>query len=212
MVITLDSYFQNICVIIICIRKGVLGSGARDGSLCFWDLQSGDLLRRHKAHTGPISVVDSVFESAGGSLFVSAGADGTVKLWDHREKSHIQSNNIHGKAAVTALVSLGQNGLVSSGADNAVVHMDIRCGLKVIERYENARNSVYSMCSIGDGCVFAGDGSGMLYCYDLIGYSGEVGLKYGIGVSEKGAVRCLLPVGQRVVAAGEDGKLLVFSF
>ena len=193
---------------------GILGSGARDGAIFFWDLKTGDLLTRHKAHAGPISVIDNVFEpTTGNSQFLSGGADGTVKLWDHRERKHVQANNIHGKAAVTAVISLGANGLVSSGADNAIVHMDVRRGLSVIERYENARNSVYSLCSVGDGCVFAGDGSGMLYCYDLVGYSGEIGLKYGIGASEKGAVRCLLPVGQSsIVAAGEDGKILVFSY
>ena len=45
------------------------------------------------------------------------------------------------------------------------------------------------------------------------GNEGEAGVKYGISASSKGAVRCLIPTASgKIVAAGEDGKLLIFSF
>lgn len=197
-------------------NDGILGSGARDGTVCFWDLETGRLINRHRAHAGPISFVDSL--EGEDSLFISAGGDGCVKLWDHREKTYVCSSNPHGTSNVTGLTQTSGGGsggghIVSGGADNAVVILDPRRNLGEVHRFVHAKNSIYSMCAVGDGCVFAGDGSGMVYCYDTIGHSGEIGLKYGVGASGQGAVRCILPVGGRkVVAAGEDGKILVFSY
>ena len=80
-------------------------------------------------------------------------------------------------------------------------------------RFENQRNCVYSLCAIGDSCVFVGDGVGMMFCYDVLSGSERSALKYGIQASSSGAVRCIVPVGNgSVAAAGEDGKILIFSY
>lgn len=55
--------------------------------------------------------------------------------------------------------------------------------------------------------MFSGDGAGMLLAHDID--SGK--LLYGLGANE-GAVRCLGAVGDKLVAAGDDGNGLVFTF
>ena len=72
---------------------GTLGSGARDGSFNLWDMQTGSLTSRFQAHKGPITIVDCVrSETEGdlewGNVFVSAGVDGTVKVWCALSKSN----------------------------------------------------------------------------------------------------------------------------
>lgn len=75
------------------------------------------------------------------------------------------------------------NYLISGGSDNKIVLMDSRRNYEIIEKWSNhAKNCVYSMCVVGDSCVFVGDGVGKVLCYDLI----NGGLKYGLGGSEQG--------------------------
>ena len=64
----------------------------------------------------------------------------------------------------------------------------------------------YSLTVAGP-LVFSGDGAGMLLAHDID--SGK--LLYGLGANE-GAVRCLGAVGDKLVAAGDDGNGLVFTF
>ena len=124
------------------------------------------------------------------------------------------SANPHGNAAVADAVQLSGGYIVSGGADSRLCVLDMRKDLSTISTYDHCKNCVYSLCSIGDACIFAGDGAGMLYCYDVIGKdSREVGLKYGIGASEQGAIRCLLPTeNNKIAACGEDGKVLIFQY
>eukprot|EP01031_Cornospumella_fuschlensis_P024841 gene24841-30017_t len=83
-------------------------------------------------------------------------------------------------------------------------------------------NGVYSLCMLGEGGragevgLMVGDGIGRVLCYALDGGApGEDGgecLRYGLGGSGRGAVRGLTVVGRSVVAAGEDGKVLVYNY
>lgn len=129
----------------------------------------------------------------------------------------------------------------SGGADDSsVAVVDMRSSSPdVLCRFRHHRNGVYSMCVVGDSCVLTGDGVGTMLCYDLIhadpayndnvvvqkpawngsfGESPSVGmendscLKYGIGASEKGAVRAINCLSGKVVTAGEDGNVLVFDY
>ena len=43
--------------------------------------------------------------------------------------------------------------------------------------------------SYDDDCICLIKGAGMLYCYDVLGISGESGLKYGLGASQQGGTR-----------------------
>jgi hypothetical protein len=52
----------------------------------------------------------------------------------------------------------------------------------------------------------------MLLAYDCVGISGDPGVKYGLGASGQGAVRGITSIGNGVIAAGEDGKVLSYLF
>lgn len=196
-------------------HDAMLGSGARDGSVNIWNLQTGKILQKYKGHAAPISVMKCCAAHGNDkNFFLSTAADGHIKLWDHRVHNAVLSANPHGNAAITDAVQLSGGYIVSGGADSRLCVLDMRKDLSTISTYDHCKNCVYSLCSIGDACIFAGDGAGMLYCYDVIGKdSREVGLKYGIGASEQGAVRCLLPTeNNKIAACGEDGKVLIFQY
>lgn len=92
-------------------------------------------------------------------------------------------------ATVTCVVPLGgaRGGgdisyVVSGGSDNAVVLMDARRSLDVVQSWKQYhRVGVYSMCAVGDSCVFVGDGAGMLMCYDMMSAEAIAGSCDSIG-------------------------------
>lgn len=169
-------------------------------------------------------------------------------MWDHRHKKGAvqripthSSKELQYSAAVTCLISsANENGqhvvrnnvdgyIVAGGMDNHVVVLDPRRIETIVEfqKWNHCRNGVYSLCMIGDRCIVAGDGKGMLLVYDIL--AGEVveeafssstydsmdrvqPLKYGLGASSSGAVRCVVNVDNKIVACGEDGKVLVYEY
>lgn len=85
----------------------------------------------------------------------------------------------------------------------------------VLAQYNHHRNGIYSLCIVGDDVVLSGDGMGTLLCHHLV--EGDVDdsracLKYGLGASAAGAVRAINCLSNKVVTAGEDGKVLVFDY
>ena len=78
---------------------------------------------------------------------------------------------------------------------------------------------IYSLAVWGDVCL-SGGGDGMLLAHDLRtsqAVKGSGGLLWGLGASSQGAVRALGVGGgggnaARLVAAGDDGNVLLYSF
>eukprot|EP01041_Mallomonas_annulata_P001875 gene1875-3635_t len=203
-------------------QQGTLASGARDGSVAFWDVSTGTLLRRMAAHKGQVTAMECV---SGSSLFVTGGTDGMVKIWDPREASHIHKVSAHASqernvtAAVSCMSLMQSRGgggggggdvtnVVTGGSDNAVVCMDARMNFEVVGRWVHHKNCVYILSTVGDRCVFSGDGMGMMLCYDV----SEGAVKYGLGASENSAVKAICCMDNKVVTAGEDGKVLIFNY
>ena len=179
--------------------------------------------------------------SSGNScLIATGGTDGVVKLWDSRAKSSVCNAGVHSPAAVSVLEGLGDYSnindiddncnnsgqvvapsdlhLLSGGADNTVHLLEARMGWSPLYSWQHPKNCIYSAMTMTnsssssnrgtiDGCAFIGDGAGMLYCYDL--KDGQ--LRYGLGASSKGAVRAVTMAGDKIVAAGEDGNILVYD-
>lgn len=58
-----------------------LATGDKSGSLMLWDLNEGKALSRFRAHPGAITNIHCGEE---GSIIITAGTDGFVKIWDPR--------------------------------------------------------------------------------------------------------------------------------
>jgi WD40 repeat protein len=139
-------------------------------------------------------------------------------------------------ATVASLASFSSRGssngastyLASAGSDSRIFILDIRQALGEVCSYDHAKVGLYSLCVAGDSCLFAGDGSGMIYCYDINvstadGLSGQSdpyygmdtakgALKYGLQASSGGAVRNIVCAGGKLAAGCEDGKAVVYTF
>jgi hypothetical protein len=137
--------------------------------------------------------------------------------------THVQGDQ---SAAITCLISSSDeagNGIcgaassagyiIAGGSDSSIVVLDVRAEGRLcpVDRWVDHSGGVYALCMVGDRAVVSGDGRGMLLVHDIMG--GENGcLKYGLGASSRGAVRCLTCVDHNLVACGEDGKVLLYSY
>lgn len=235
--------------VVECVFKGpTVACGTKEGSLFFWDLPTGTLLNKHRAHkNGPVTALEQINNS---TLFVSGGSDGVLKLWDPRTAANgsIAQVDVHASssrsttAVVTAIACLNDprggdvNYITTGGSDGRVVVTDCRAmalnprdRLIPVHSWEHHRAPVSSMALAGNGgCVFTSDAAGMVMCYDILGSDDNfvegghkpagrdggigIGLRYGLGASSQGGVRAVGCVGGKLVAGGDDGNVLLFSY
>eukprot|EP00939_MAST-03C_sp_MAST-3C-sp1_P002346 g2346.t1 len=213
---------------ILCLdwsEGGYLFSGARDGSVALWDLAhptSNPVRKFLSASGGHVTSVATFGGSSSAAMRITGHQDGCVRLWDVRDRSSKESVVIpahrtkSGKAgAVSSIVCsnakddlehIGGNVVVTAGADGAVCVLDPRSSLKPCIRFEHHRDFVYTLRCVGSLAV-SGSGDGTIYVHDLT--SGK--LLYGIGANQH-AVRCIEARRDCMIAAGDDGSALTFSF
>ncbi|KDO21300.1 hypothetical protein SPRG_13192 [Saprolegnia parasitica CBS 223.65] len=187
-----------------------LVGGDRSGSVLVFDLASYGLEKKWKAaHDGHCtSVLGSVFAH---DVAYSGGQDGVVQRWDLRTKASTLALPVHsgktGKGAVSFLREQpsNQHVLVTGGADGKVHVLDTRLNA-LRSTFDSHQTFIYSLHVAHDLC-FSGSGDGMLLVHDLATDT----LCYGLGANQA-AVRAIVTTPNELVAAGDDGCVLVYSF
>ena len=105
-----------------------------------------------------------------------------------------------------------------SPEDSRLCFLDARASFRPVEYLSYHRNGIYSICVVGDDTVLTGDGVGMLYCQNIQSLlrggalNPQQCVRYGLGASEKGAIRAINCVGGRVVTTNEDGKVMIYDY
>lgn len=202
-------------------------SGTRNGSLHLWDLASATLLSSARAahHQGQqVTCVLALPQAEGGShVFITGGQDGRVNIWDTRVNSlsapatsTCHADAARGTTAAVGCLEATENFLFSGGADGKVCVLDPRAGFGVVQVFSHHGSGhgggggaapVCALKAAGRSVLFSGGGDGMVLAYDLHGMA----LCYGLHANQ-GAVRCLAASEELMVAAGDDGKALVYKF
>lgn len=188
--------------------------GDRDGSVHVIDLEGASVLKKltgaHKGHT--TSVLGSkALESM--NSFYSGGQDGVLKVWDTRQKGALQSLGLHidprsGKCGAVGFIresAEDANILVTGGADGTIKVLDKRASFGVVHSFTEHMDFIYSLHLHGQLC-FSGAGNGMLHVHDW--KRGK--LLYGLGANQA-AVRAIATTSTHLVAAGDDGGVVVYD-
>ena len=75
--------------------------------------------------------------------------------------------------------------------------------------FNEHRDFIYTMTVAGGLCL-SGGGDGMVLAHDLKQAQGSQGLLWGLGASSQGAVRAIGITARHLVAAADDGNVLVY--
>jgi F-box/WD-40 domain protein 7 len=177
-------------------------TGAQDGHVRVWDLRAGD---------GPVANV---------AAHVARGGTGAVgDICVARPDPSRGGGGGGGGGALGACAAQWQAGgaggggeplIVTAGADKRLCVIDARGGWRIRHELRGHSDFIYSVHCTG-GLALSGGGDGLLLAHDVA--SGEV--LWGLGANQA-AVRCVATVAagarQQLVAAGDDGKALVYDF
>jgi len=85
-----------------------LVSGGDDGTLRWWDMQSGECVRVQEAHQG---TVHSLKRSPDGSMLASCGDDGAIRLWDLESGELLQTlrrDRLYERLNITGIRALAE--------------------------------------------------------------------------------------------------------
>lgn len=203
--------------------QGSIVSGSREGEVILWDAGRGTpLLHVNNAHEGHVTSVECIEDTKHKAweecreIFLTGGQDGILQVWDFRTKGAVQTVPLHrnalGKGAVSCIaVSYTATGsgpiVVTAGADNTLKVTEPRKGFEVLHTLSSHRDFIYSLYVSGP-LAWSGGGDGSLLVHELL--TGQC--LYGLGADAKGAVRGISLAGpDRLVAAGDDGNVMIYS-
>jgi len=140
-----------------------LWSAHHGGSINIWDAEAGTNLRNlSAAHDGPVWALQRMAQSP--ELVASAGADGTVKLWDARQvraAGQVQTGN-----AAYAL-SAGQDMLISAGYDGSIRLWETRMGAMRLAASLQAHRAPVRALLVSEQVLWSGSTDGTVRCWDL---------------------------------------------
>jgi RNA polymerase sigma factor (sigma-70 family) len=131
----------------------LLASGSQDQSIRLWDLTRSDypsaVLRGHDK-----GVTSVAFVPPGSNLLVSAGLDGTIKLWDVATSRCVKT--LPADAGPVACLAVSPEGkILASGGFDGTVHLWDLSGGKVPRTLSGHRDKVSSICFSPNGKLLA---------------------------------------------------------
>ncbi|KAK7544944.1 WD repeat-containing protein [Phyllosticta citribraziliensis] len=101
----------------------VLYSASADMMLASWDLETGQRIRRHVGHEEVINCMD--VSKRGEEMLVSGSDDGTIGIWDPRQKAAVDYIETEFPVTAMAIAEAG-NELYTGGIDNDIKVWDMR--------------------------------------------------------------------------------------
>ena len=100
-----------------------LFSASADMTLGSWDVETGERVRRHVGHEEIINCLD--ISKRGQELLISGSDDGSIGIWDPRQKDALDYLQTELPITAVALSEAG-NEIYSGGIDNTIHTWDIR--------------------------------------------------------------------------------------
>lgn len=122
-------------------------SSSNEGAINIFDFETENIIwSNNNSHFGTISSVDSIYSSSlqssnstspsTSSIFLSAGHDKYLRLWDYRIKPERSFNLIPHQSSITTASFLNENEIVSGDTNGNIYIYDIRNNEKTLKLYK----------------------------------------------------------------------------
>ena len=115
--------FENIASGCVDWASQTVAVGSRGGAVMLWDVEKGSKICTLRGHDGEVTSMCTYDWSEGGAtLYVSGGADGTVRVWDARQHVAVATMTEHRRRVYA--VCPGPKGIIFAGdfSSNVKVH------------------------------------------------------------------------------------------
>lgn len=189
-------------------------SASADKTLGFWDFHAG---KRTKVCRGHNSFVNSVNAARHGPTLVCSGSDdGTIKLWDARNKNAVKTLT-DSYQVLSATFSEGAEQIFSAGIEPAVKAWDLRKD-QVVYTMKGHDDTVTALRLSADGKnLLSNSRDNSLRCWDVQPFSaGDRCIKIYSGHQhnfENNLLKCAIsPSGTRVSCGNSDKIVNVWDF
>ncbi|MDR3710559.1 MAG: WD40 repeat domain-containing protein [Capsulimonadaceae bacterium] len=177
-----------------------LASASDDGDVRVWNAQTGESIARLSGHTG--AVVDAQI-SADGSI-LSAGEDGTVRLWRPDIAQELRAVTISGQALDSVAWRPGSVFAAAAGDDGSIRVLDIRSGAVVREIRAGSDNLWVTAVSSNGRKIAMADGKRGILLFDSADSS-----KNRLLAAHGETVKCLaFSPDSRLLASGGDDNIV----
>lgn len=191
----------------------VIYSASADMTISSWNVETGERIRRHTGHEEVINCLD--VSKRGEEFMVSGSDDGSISVWDPRQK--LAMDYISTKMPVTA-VALAEAGneVYSGGIDNDIKVWDLRMK-KEVYKLPGHTDTVTSLAVSPDSqSLLSNSFDNTVRTWDIRPFAPEDrqirvfdGAQAGL---EKNLIRaCWDSDGKRIAAGGGDGTATVWD-
>jgi WD40 repeat protein len=153
---TLKGHTNYVCSVAFDPAGKQIVSGAADGKIKFWDVETGQCRRTLDGHA---EWVHSVAVSPDGKFLASGGRDKLVKLWDFESGKLLKTFAGHEGIVKSVAYSPGGRLLASTGGDKGIKIWDVASGdcLKTLGSDDFFSSSMVEFSPDGAQILFAGD-------------------------------------------------------
>jgi len=192
-------------------RGHTVMSGDRQGVCVLWDLERMASVTTLPTSGGQVGSIGAMIDDEFHLLF-AGDQNGTVTGWDVRTdpKRPMMQKKLHPGGVVSSVHATTMNSdnfLITAGADKVMHCFDPRSGFdQPLFTWTDHRDFIYGVHSHAN-MVFSSGGNGWLLAHDAD--SGKCA--YGLGAG-KNAMRCIDTTDDRLVCAGDDGKIMAYDF
>ncbi|XP_046488094.1 WD repeat-containing protein 55 homolog [Neodiprion pinetum] len=182
----------------------ILLSTAKDKSILLTDVETENLTRLYEnSHEDPVSTLTVIDEN----LFATGDDNGTVKLWDMRQKGDLPLFSLKEmEDYVSAMVTTSEKKyLACASGDGSLTTLNMTARRMHVQSEEYEQELTCLGLFKSETKLLAGDSKGRMYVFKW----GEFGLHSDEFPSvTKKSMNCMVPLTENiVVTAGEDGIL-----
>lgn len=184
-------------------------SGDRKGKVILWDVTAGSSLAKLTTVGGQIGALGYLCDDSN-NIALAGDQSGTLSAWDFRASgaTPIFQSKLHPGGVLSGIKSsqmTSSNVIVTAGADKRILVMDPRNMAEPLNCFTEHRDFIYSLETYGN-LILSGAGNGWL----LVHHVQEPQCLYALGANQA-AVRCINANERYIVAAGDDGKAMVYA-